>query len=106
MSKQTALRRTRRSTGVGVAVVVAFAAMLAGCDKGKSPTPPVSKPVIGVSLLTMTNPFFKDIGDAMQAEGAKHGYEVIVTSGELDPAKQKDQVKDFLVRKVNAIVLA
>src|SRR4051812_12690242 len=64
-----------------------------------------SKPLVGVSLLTLTNPFFKEIADTLQADGAKRGYDVIVTSGDLDPAKQKDQVKDFLVRKASAIVL-
>ncbi|MGB2820820.1 MAG: substrate-binding domain-containing protein, partial [Phycisphaerae bacterium] len=33
------------------------------------------------------------------------GYDVIVTSGEFDVAKQQDQVKDFIVKKVTAIVL-
>jgi len=60
---------------------------------------------IGVSVLTMTNPFFKDIADAVADEAARNGYEVIVTSAEFDPAKQRDQVKDFLVRKVAAIIL-
>lgn len=64
------------------------------------------RPVIGISLLTMTNPFFKDMADAMSAEAAKNGYDVMVTAGELDPARQNDQVKDFLVRKVAAVVLA
>jgi ribose transport system substrate-binding protein len=64
-----------------------------------------AKPLIGVSLLTLSNPFFKEIADTLQSEGAKHGYEVVVTDGELNPAKQKDQVKDFLVRKASAIVL-
>ena len=64
-----------------------------------------SKPLVCVSLLTLTNPFFKDMADTMQAEGQKHGYEVVITSGEFDPAKQKDQVKDFLVRKASAIIL-
>ena len=40
------------------------------------------KAVIGVSLLTMTNPFFRDLGEAMKAEAAKHGMEVLLTSGE------------------------
>ncbi len=106
MSKKAAWQRVTRSMCMGIVAMAGIAVLLAGCDKGKPSTPPASKPVIGVSLLTMTNPYFKDMGDAMQAEGAKHGYEVIVTSGELDPAKQKDQVKDFLVRKVSAIVLA
>jgi ribose transport system substrate-binding protein len=65
-----------------------------------------SKPVIGVSLLTMTNPFFRDLGEAMKVEAAKHGMEVILTSGEFDAAKQRNQVADFIVRRVDAIVLS
>jgi ribose transport system substrate-binding protein len=45
------------------------------------------------------------MGDAMKAEGAKHGYEVIITAADMDPARQKDQVSDFLVKKVSAIIL-
>jgi ribose transport system substrate-binding protein len=80
---------------------------LASCDrdKNKSASSDKPKPLIAVSLLTLTNPFFKEIGDTMRAEGEKRGYEVLITSGEFDPAKQKDQVKDFLVRKATAIVL-
>ena len=64
-----------------------------------------AKPLVAVSLLTLTNPFFKDMGDSMTAEGAKQNFEVVVESGDVDPSKQKDQVKDFLVRKASAIVL-
>ena len=85
-------------------VMALLACLLTGCGGGDQAAPK-AKPVIGVSLLTMTNPFFKEIADAIKAEAAKDGYEVVITSGDLDPAKQKDQVKDFLVRKVNAIVL-
>jgi ribose transport system substrate-binding protein len=53
----------------------------------------------------MTNPFFKEIADNLTEEAAKHGYKVIVVSGEFDPARQDKQVKDFLVRRVEAIVL-
>jgi ribose transport system substrate-binding protein len=56
-------------------------------------------------VLTLTNPFFKVIGDTITAEGRKQGYEVIVTSGEFDVARQQNQVKDFIVKKVAAIVL-
>lgn len=61
--------------------------------------------VIGVSVLTLTNPFFRDLADAMKAEATKHNYEVIVVSGENNVATQKDQINDFLVKKVDAIVL-
>jgi ribose transport system substrate-binding protein len=84
-----------------------FALALAGCDrdKNKSASTDKQKPLIAVSLLTLTNPFFKEIGDTMKAEGEKRGYEVLIVSGEFDPARQKDQVKDFLVRKASAIIL-
>lgn len=61
---------------------------------------------IGVSLLTLDNPFFKVIGDHLTAEAAKHGYEAIVVSGDKDVAKQSNQIKDFIVKKVSAIVLS
>ena len=64
-----------------------------------------TKGTIGLSVLTLTNPFFKEIGDSMAEEASKHGYTVSVVSGEFDVAKQQNQVKDFIVRKVAAIVL-
>jgi ribose transport system substrate-binding protein len=71
-----------------------------------SPAPPAqSKGTIGVSVLTLTNPFFKVIGDSITEEARKHGYETVVVSGDFDVAKQQNQVKDFIVKKVAAIVL-
>src|SRR5436190_3252528 len=64
-----------------------------------------TKGVIGLSVLTLTNPFFKEIADKMTEEAAKHGYTVSVVSGEFDVARQQNQVKDFIVQKVAAIVL-
>ena len=64
------------------------------------------KPVIGVSLLTLANPFFVDLGEAMKREAAKHGMDVQVVSGDFDAARQRNQVADFIVRKVAAIVLS
>ena len=65
-----------------------------------------SRGIIGVSLLTLDNPFFKVIGDNITSEGRKHGYETIVVSGDKDVAKQSNQVKDFIVKKCAAIVLS
>lgn len=64
-----------------------------------------SKGTVGYSALTLTNPFFKTIADSMKAEAAKHGYELLVVSGERDVSKQTAQVEDFIVRGVSAIVL-
>jgi len=75
---------------------------LAGCS-GDNKTK--TKGTIGISVLTMTNPFFKVIADNLAEEMAPHGYEVIAVSGDHDIAKQQKQVQDFLVKKVAAIVL-
>ena len=64
-----------------------------------------SRGTIGLSVLTLTNPFFTVIAENLSLEAKKHGYEVLVTSGEFDVARQHNQVKDFIVQKVNAIVL-
>lgn len=87
------------------------AVLLTGCDKpaGETGTAAAgieSKGTIGVSLLTLDNPFFKVIGDHITAEGRRHGYETIVVSGDKDVAKQGNQIKDFIVKKVSAIVLS
>ena len=63
------------------------------------------KGTIGISVLTLTNPFFRDLADAMTAEARRHGLETLVTSGEFDAARQRNQVADFIVRKAVAMVL-
>lgn len=99
------------------ALVVFALTLLAGCGRPEdpkagsgpaaSPSPsPKSVGTLGVSLLTLDNPFFKVIGDHIQSEGRKHGYEAIVVSGDKDVAKQGNQIKDFIVKKVSAIVLS
>lgn len=60
---------------------------------------------IGVSVLTFNNPFFKEIAESLTKEAALHGYQVIAVSGDFDVARQQNQVKDFIVRKVSAMVL-
>lgn len=101
----------------GIIACTAFMAALTGCNKAPeansgtesasstASSPTATKGVIGVSLLTMTNPFFKEIGDAIQDEAGKKGYSAIITAGEMDAARQREQVNDFIVKKVSAIVL-
>lgn len=97
-------------------MLVVAAALLAGCGGSREePGPtasstggapaPAARGTIGLSVLTLTNPFFKVIADTMTEEGRKRGYDVAVVSGEFDVARQQNQVKDFIVRKVAAIVL-
>lgn len=83
-----------------------FATSLALVSSGAWIEAAEGKPQIAVSLLTLTNPFFRDLGDAMKEEARKHGLEVTVVSGEFDAARQRDQVSDFIVKRVAAIVLS
>jgi ribose transport system substrate-binding protein len=87
-------------TLIGAVVLIAMTLTGAGCRSDTA-----KKKTIGVSVLTMTNPFFKEIADVLAQEACKEGYDVIAVSGDLDVVKQQKQVKDFLVKKVSAIVL-
>ncbi len=60
---------------------------------------------IGVTCMDLTNPFFKLIGNVMEKEAAKHGYDVVVLDGENDPAKQNSQLSDFVAQDYDAIFL-
>ena len=67
---------------------------------GKGP-----KKLIGISILTNANPFFVEISESVKQEALKAGYELVSVSGEYDSNKQQNQVKDFIVQKVAAIIL-
>jgi len=92
--------------------VAAVLLLVSGCGKREVATqskpaeqPTGKKGTIALSVLTLTNPFFKQIGDSMAEEAKLNGYDVLVVSGEFDVARQQNQVKDFIVKKVAAIVL-
>ena len=93
-------------------LIACLLGLLGGCgDKAADSSQPAASAskvqgTIGVSLLTLDNPFFKVIGDSITAEGKKYGYETVVVSGDKDVAKQGNQIKDFIVKKVSAIVLS
>ncbi len=64
-----------------------------------------AKGTIGISVLTLQNPFFKVIADNVTSEAKKSDYDVVVVSSEFDPGTQNNQVNDFIVQKVSAIIL-
>jgi|UniRef100_UPI003783CCBF ribose transport system substrate-binding protein len=88
-------------------LLLACITLIAACSKtSDQPAASSAKGTIGVSLLTLQNPFFKVIGDNITAEAAKHGYDTLVVSADNDVARQSNQVKDFIVKKAAAIVLS
>jgi ribose transport system substrate-binding protein len=97
----------RKSLLIALTLIWAFSF---GCAKSpenkKTENAPVSKMTIGVSLLTRTHPFYQDLEAGLSEAAKEYGYELLVNAGEFDVAKQKDQIQDFIVRKVNAIIVS
>ena len=60
---------------------------------------------IGISVQTLTNPFFKVIADTVTEEAAQHGYEVLIRDAQQKIENQKDQVDEFIVKEVDAMIL-
>lgn len=112
MEKVSPMNRTRFAAAWFFPFIACTIVATVSCNKSgdtagtKSAAENKPKRLIGVSLLTLDNPYFKVIGDAITAEGKKQGYEVLVVSGDKDVAKQSNQIKDFLVKGVSAIVLS
>jgi ribose transport system substrate-binding protein len=55
--------------------------------------------------MDLTNPFFKLIANVMEKEAAKYGYDVVALSGQMDPAKQNNQLADFAAQGYDAVFL-
>jgi len=102
--------RCTRSTARRPVVCLVVALVLAGAGCRPSPSaerdarPP--RGTIGVSLLALDNPFFKVIGDTIASAGETQGFDTILVSADKDVARQGNQIKDFIVAKVAAIVLS
>lgn len=85
--------------------------MAVGCggkpaEQAPGAAPAKKKPVVGVTLLTQTHDFYKELEKGLKDEADKRGLELIVTSCEMDPAKQASQIEDFVAQKVSAILAA
>ncbi len=101
-----------RKMAIVAIILMSLTLLLSGCGKSgseknqsemKSESP--AKVTIGVSLLTRTHPFYQDLEAGLREAADSAGYDLLVTAGEFDVARQKDQVHDFIVRKVNAIII-
>jgi ribose transport system substrate-binding protein len=60
---------------------------------------------IGVTLLTREHEFYRELEAGLREAAQKAGYELIVTSGDFDLAKQQSQIENFIVQRVDAIVV-
>ncbi|MGE5549227.1 MAG: ABC transporter substrate binding protein [Bacteroidota bacterium] len=61
---------------------------------------------IGVALLTHEHRFYQELEEGLAGEARKAGLKLAVAYGEFDHARQVAQIKAFIDRKVDALVLA
>ena len=93
------------TTRVLLSLLLALGLISGGCG-GQSAGESKQSTVIGVSMLTMTHQFFQDLTDELEKAAGERDYEVLLTSCEFDIAEQRNQVSDFIVRGVDAIVMS
>ena len=78
---------------------------LCACSRDRAPAAD-ARPVIGVSLLTQTHAFFKELEAGLREGAQEHGMELVIVACEMDPAKQAAQIEDFVAQRVAAILAA
>lgn len=84
--------------------VLVAAAAVAACDGGVRA--PRERPLVGVTLLTGTHAFYKELEDALRREAASRNLDLAVVACEMDPARQASQIEDFITQQVDAILAA
>jgi len=104
------LKKTEPDTIVGKFVVrkegeIVFTRDAVVTRKKKDFAPEPELPAIGFSVLSLSNPYFKEMIAAMQAGADQRGAEFLVEDANMDPKKQSGQIDDFIARGVKAIVL-
>jgi ribose transport system substrate-binding protein len=109
----------RTATGVGkdhrvecaAAMLLISLLSIGGCRKeepardGGAATSPSAAKTIGVSLLTMQHQFYQELRAGLESAADKSGFRLVVVSAEFDSSRQANQIDEFLVQKVDAIVV-
>lgn len=86
------------------AVVAALAGcIMQGCS-GRQPSGE-KRPVIGVSLLNLSNELIVTLDQTMEDKARQMGVELIVNDAQRSAEKQVQQVESFVAQKVDAIIL-
>src|ERR671933_162176 len=97
--------RLMRLTVYSLCLTVILAALLisGGCQRGGKSGAGAKR--IGVTLLTREHEFYRQLEAGLKEAADKQGYQLIITSGDFDLAKQQSQIENFIVQRVDAIIL-
>ncbi len=109
--------RSHRSGGspfsCGLAAALVLAALAGACSK-KAPEGTAAGGAagrsgtakrIGVTLLTMQHGFYQDLRGGLEQAARERGYDLVITTGEFDAARQANQIDEFIVQKLDAILV-
>lgn len=87
-----------------VLVVFGVTSLLAGCSTGaKQET--AKKPVVGLAVSTLNNPFFVDLRDGAKAAADANGMELVVMDAQNDASKQLANIENLIQQKVSVIIV-
>lgn len=75
-------------------------------EKTAEPAKAAKKLKIGLTVPTLSNPFFVAMSKGAQEVATKYNAEVITVSADHDLAKQTAQIEDFITKKVDLILLS
>lgn len=84
-------------------VLLAVCSLTTGC--GRAGQGGSTGKRIGVTLLTREHEFYRDLEAGLKDAADRQGYQLIVTSGDFDLAKQQSQIENFIVQRVDAIIV-
>jgi LacI family transcriptional regulator len=62
--------------------------------------------LIGLIVPDLTHPFFATVAKGLSSALRPHGYSLILSSSEDDPALERKEVEQMLARRVDAVILA
>jgi inositol transport system substrate-binding protein len=89
-------------SGTSRRIALAMVVLLSACSR-ESRTD--KRPVIGVSLMNLSNEFIVMLNQAMDARSQALGVRLIVNDAQRSAEKQVQQVESFVAQRVDAIVL-
>lgn len=101
----------KRNLIVGGLLTFALSASLVGCGSSSansskaSDNGPKKLENVGMTVMTLDNPYFVAFQKSLQSEAKKDGFQATIDSADLDLAKQQSQIEDFISQKVDVILL-
>ncbi len=86
-----------------IALLTVF--VLCSCGRQESSAPGRQPPVIGVTLMSLSNEFIVMLHQAMEPKAGELGVKLLVTDAQRSAERQVQQVENFIAQKVDAIIL-